>query len=171
MPVAQWWNFFYMCGASSITMTGLMFVAVTLGWRIINEQNLAQVNVFLSPFCFHFLHIFFLCCMMAVPIGNTDLIAGSAILSAFIRLIKVPEKYLVLRSESKRAGDIELSDWVAIVILPTIVYLGLVAAGIGFCLGKPWAICTLAVCCLTLLLGSARGAWDMLVWIATNLKE
>jgi hypothetical protein len=173
MILGQWWNFFYMCGSAAATLTGLMFIAVSLGWKIINKDNLPQVNVFLSSFCFHFLHVFFLCCVITVPAGNTHLLAGSAIVSGFLRLTKMPGTYSLIRNETRRGAEsgVELSDWVTIVILPTIVDLGLIAAGTGFFLDEPWAVYTLAACCLALLLGSARGAWDMLVWIATNLKE
>src|SRR5271168_1335507 len=134
MIVGQWWNFFYMCGSAGATLTGLMFVAVSLGWKIINKENLDHVHVFLSSFCFHFLHVFFLCCITAVPAGNTHLLASAAILSGFFRLIKIPHAYSLVESEARKGpdSDIQISDWIAIIFLPTIVYLGLIAAGIGF---------------------------------------
>lgn len=69
----SWWNFFCLCGSAAATLTGLMFIAVPLGSALIRKDNLAEVNVFLSPLCFHFLHVFFLCCMTAVPRARNSL--------------------------------------------------------------------------------------------------
>jgi hypothetical protein len=76
MPIDQWWNFFYLCGSAAVTLTGLTFVAVTLGVTIIKTENMDKVNVFFSPICFHFLHIFFLCCLTDIPGASPQFIAG-----------------------------------------------------------------------------------------------
>lgn len=171
MPTDQWWNFFYLCGSASVTLTGLTFVAVTLGSTLIKKDNLDQVNIFISPICFHFLHVFFLCCMTAVPSANPKLLAAATILSAIWRLTKMPKTYSVVHTQAKKDGaDIDLSDWVIIVFLPTAVYLALITSGIGFWWGKPWAVDVLAISCLVLLLSSAKGAWDMVIWVAATLR-
>jgi hypothetical protein len=59
-----------------------MFVAVPLASTLIRKDNLAQVNSFLSPLCFHFLHVFFLCGVTAVPGANPSLTGLAAIVSA-----------------------------------------------------------------------------------------
>jgi len=167
----QWWNFFYLCGSSAATLTGLTFVAVTLGSTLIKKDNLEQINIYISPICFHFIHVFFLCCIMAVPGTNPTLIAGAAILSALWRLTKMPRAYSVVHAGAKKDDtEIDISDWVTVLLLPTTVYLALIVTGIGFLLDKPWAIYILAASCLALLLGSARGAWDTLVWIAATVR-
>jgi hypothetical protein len=163
----SWWNFFYLCGSAAATLTGLMFIAVPLASALIRKDNLAQVNVFLSPIYFHFLHVFFLCGMAAVPGANPSLTGVAALVSALWRLAGMPKHCSVLRAEAKREeAEIDLSDWVLLVVLPTIIYVSLIAAGIGFLSGKAWAIPILAASCFALLLGAARGAWDTLVTIA-----
>jgi hypothetical protein len=58
-----------------------------------------------------------------------------------------------------------------LVVLPITIYLGFIAAGIGFLSGKAWAVPVLAASCLVLLLVSARGAWDTLVAIAVMMPS
>lgn len=48
----------------------------------------------------------------------------------------------------KKGVDIDHSDWVTIVFIPTAVYLGLIGSGFGFLSGKPWAVDALALSCL-----------------------
>lgn len=163
----SWWNFFYLCGSAAATLTGLMFIAVPLASGLIKKDTLAQVNVFLSPLCFHFLHVFFLCSAAAVPRANPSLTGVAAIVSALWRLTGMPKHYSVLRTEASREGtEIELSDWMFLVVFPIAIYVSLIGAGIGLLSGKSWAIPTLAASCIALLLVAARGAWDTLVTIA-----
>ena len=172
----SWWNFFYLCGSAAATLTGLTFVAVTLGSALISKDSLTEVHVFLSPLCFHFLHVFFLCCMTAVPGAHPGLTGVAAIVSALWRLTKMPRTCSVLHALAKRQKkreepDIDLSDWVLLVVLPTTTYLSLIAAGIGFLSGKLWAAPILATSCLVLLLGSAASAWNTLVTIAVLIPS
>lgn len=163
----SWWNFFYLCGSAAATLTGLMFIAVPLASGLIKKETLAQVNVFLSPLFFHFLHVFFLCCATAVPRANPSLTGVAAIVSALWRLTGMPKHYSVLRTQARREeAEIDASDWMLLVALPIAIYVSLIAAGIGLLSGKSWAVLTLAAGCMALLLVAARGAWDTLVTIA-----
>ena len=167
----NWWNFFYLCGSAAATLTGLMFIAVPLASTLIRQDNIAQVNVFLSPLCFHFLHVFFLCVMVAVPGGNFSLTGVAAIVSALWRLAGMPRHFSVIRTERKNPeAEVHLSDWLLLIVLPTIVYVALIAAGIGFLTGASWAVPILAASCIALLLGAARGAWNTLVTIAVLIR-
>jgi hypothetical protein len=171
MPMDQWWNFFYLCGSAAATLTGLMFVAVTLGATLINKSSLKQVDVFLSPLFFHFLHVFFLCCIFAVPGGDPRIVAVAAIVSALWRLmVRIPQAVQVMRATSRSDHDVDMSDWTKTTVLPVIVYLAMIVAGAGLLLRAPWALDILAASCLALLIGSAKGAWDTLVWIAATLR-
>ena len=162
-----WWNFFYLCGSAAATLTGLMFITVPLASTLIRKDSIAQVNVFLSPLCFHFLQVFFLCVMVAVPRANPSLTGVAAIVSALWRLAGMPRHLSVLRIERKNPqAEIRLSDWLLLVVLPTIIYISLIVAGIAFLSGKSWAVPMLASSCIALLMVAARGAWDTLVTIA-----
>jgi len=163
----SWWNFFYLCGSTAATLTGLMFIAVPLASGLIRKDNIAQVDVFLSPLCFHFLQVFFLCCATAVPLANPSLTGLAAIGSALWRLTGMPKHCSVLRTEARREeAEIDISDWMLLVVLPIAIYGLLIAAGIGFLSGRWWAVPILAASCIALLLVAARGAWDTLVTIA-----
>jgi hypothetical protein len=49
----EWWNFFYLRGSSATTLSGLTFVAVTVGSTLIKKDNLDEIDTLLSPICFH----------------------------------------------------------------------------------------------------------------------
>jgi hypothetical protein len=172
MLTDQWWNFFYLCGSSAATLTGLTFVAVTFGQSRIKKDNLDQVNIFLSPFCYHFMHVFILCVVTAIPGANSKIIATSTLVTGLWRLIKIPKAFSIVHAQAVKGedGNIDASDWIVIVFMPMAVYLALIVAGIGFFMVKPWAVGVLAAACLVLLLNSVKGVWDMLLWIASTQR-
>lgn len=167
--IAAWWNFFYMCGSSAAALMGLMFVAVTLGWRLIKKETIALTHVFLTAIVFHFLQVLFLCCLTAIPVESPLLLAAGAAGSAAIRLAGIPAICRHLRAEAQRV-EITRGDWFNIVLMPSAAYLALILSGAGLLAGAVWAIPLLAASCLFMMLGSAYGAWDMLLWIATTLE-
>jgi len=171
MPIDQWWNFFYLCGSASATLTGLTFVAITLGATLIKKETLDQIDVYITPFCFHFLHIFFLCCVTAIPNVDPRLLGGAAIVSAVWRAMSLPKSHKVIRVNAQKPdSEIDSWDWVTVIYVPAIIYVAFIAAGVGLFLFMPWAIWVLATSCLALLLASAKGTWDSLVWIAATIK-
>ena len=81
------------------------------------------------------------------------------------------EECLGIPSERKNPqAEVHLSDWLLLVVFPTIIYMSLIVAGIGFLSGKSWAVAMLAASCIALLLVAARGAWNTLVTIAEYVQ-
>jgi hypothetical protein len=150
---------------------GLTFLTITLGSTLIKTDNLEQVHTFISPIYFNFIHVFFLCCVVAIPGAVSWHMAGATMLVSLWRLTKLPKNLSVIQAQAKKDdGDVELSDWLIIVLLPTLVYLTLIVSGVGFLLGQSWAFDALAASCLVLLFSSVIGAWDMLIWIAARSR-
>jgi hypothetical protein len=170
MPLPNWWNFFYFCGSASVTLTGLMFVAVTLGSTLIKKETLNRVDAFLSTFYRHFVQVFFISASFAVPFDNPKIIAAVAAGSGLLRLAEVPSVYKTVRELRNEAGEpVEREDWVSIVYLPTAIYSALIVAGVCLWLNYTWALYLLAACCFSLLISAAKQAWERLVWIASIL--
>ena len=110
---------------------------------------------------------FFLCVMVAVPRSNPSLTGVVAIVSALWRLAGMPRHFSVLRNETRNPeAEVHLPDWLLLVALPTIIYVSLIVAGVGFLAGKSWGVPMLAASCIALLLVAAREAWNTLVTIA-----
>ena len=63
----DWQNFYTLLGEVSATLTGLMFVAASLGARLINEEDDPRVRTFLTPTVIYFSLVLLLCALMNVP--------------------------------------------------------------------------------------------------------
>ena len=167
----KWDDFFFLCGSSAAGLTGLMFIAVTFGFKLVTKENLAQVNVFLSPFCFHFIQVFFFSCVAEIPITNTQALGGIVLLSSLWRSIKLIGSVKLMRVTSRYDAEIEFSDWIICVYGPAFAFVALMGAGVGLIFQAQWAIYVFAVCLLTLLFIGTLGAWEMLIWIATKIGQ
>jgi hypothetical protein len=40
----KWNDFFFLCGSSAAGLTGLMFIAVTFGSKLVTKESLAQLG-------------------------------------------------------------------------------------------------------------------------------
>jgi hypothetical protein len=164
-----WKEFYYLCGSSAASLTGLMFIAVTFGSRLITKEKLPQVDTFISPICYHFVHVFFLSCVALVPTAGPRVLGVIIVISAVWRLLQIPKSYRMMKIASQESGDVEMSDWILGLYLPGAVYALLIAAGLSYLFESAIAPNLFAASLICLLMVGLRGAWEMLIWIATKV--
>ena len=62
-----WHDFYVLVGTASATLVGLMFVAVSIGTAIFNEDHRAAVTAFITPTVMHFAAVLFACLLATIP--------------------------------------------------------------------------------------------------------
>ena len=50
----KWQNYYILLGEASATLTGLMFVAASLGTRLLNDKSGPKIQIFITPSALHF---------------------------------------------------------------------------------------------------------------------
>src|SRR6266404_7078234 len=74
----DWHDFYVLVGTASATLVGLMFVAVSIGTSIFNEDHRAAMTAFITPTVMHFAAVLFACLLGTIPtIHGTPLAASS----------------------------------------------------------------------------------------------
>jgi hypothetical protein len=167
--VSNWTEFYYLCGSAAAGLTGLMFIAVTFGSRLITNEKLPYVDAFFSPICYHFIQVFILCAVALIPIAGPNILGATIALTTAGRFLQLVTTYRLTKAASMESHDIERSDWVLGVILPAAVYVSLLATGALYLFGIAAAPALFAISLLCLLLIALRRAWEMLLWIATKV--
>lgn len=165
----SWNDFYFMCGSSAAGLTGLMFVAVTFGSRLITEDKLAYADAFFGPIAFHFVHVFVLCCVALMPSAGPIALGVTIAVSTIVRVVQLSHTIRMTRAAAAESLDIETSDWVLGVILPALVYAALLVAAVLYFRSSPAAPTALAISIVALLIVALRRAWEMLLWIATKI--
>jgi modulator of FtsH protease len=166
-----WQNFYILAGTASATLTGLMFVAVTFGASLVTRETAQSTRAFLDPIYMHFVQVLLTSCLLTVPVLGPTLLGGLLILWGALRLVSLYEVLRRHQEAQRKYNDIELSDWLAAIVLPFLCHALLVAAGAGFILHQEAALVALAVVTLALLFIGIHSAWELFVWMALAVGE
>jgi hypothetical protein len=166
-----WLDFYLLVGTAAATLTGLMFVAVTFGSSLATRETAQISRAFLDPTYQHFVQILLTACLMTVPVVGWTVAGSLLVLVGLLRLMSLRRVFGQYRAAQRRAGDVELSDWVMSIMLPLLCHLALVAIGMEFLRRKQIAVVSLAVVTMGLLFIGIHGAWELFVWMALAVNE
>jgi hypothetical protein len=169
--MANWNEFYFLCGSAAAGLTGLMFIAITFGARLITNDKLPYVDAFFSPISYHFIQVFILCAVALVPVAGPKTLGVTIVLTTAWRFVELATTYRVTgaAAASTEISDVDRSDWILGIILPAVIYLAFGATGVCYFLGIAAAPALFAISLLCLLLLALRRAWEMLLWIATKV--
>jgi hypothetical protein len=169
--MSDWTQFYFLCGSAAAGLTGLMFIAITFGARLITNDKLPYVDAFFSPISYHFMQVFILCAVAMVPVAGPKTLGAAILFMTAWRLLQLVTTYRLTRkaSVSTDISDVDSSDWILGIILPAAVYVAFVATGVCYVAGIAAAPALFAISLLCLLVIALRRAWEMLLWIATKI--
>lgn len=164
-----WSEFYFLCGSSAAALTGLMFIAVTFGSRLITKEKLAYADAFMSPIAYHFIQAFILCAVTLMPTAGPKSIGGTIVVTTLVRVVQLVHTYRLTRIASQETSDIELSDWILGVVLPAANYIVFFVTAALYFAGAAVAPTLLAVAVLAVIVIGLRRAWELLLWVATQV--
>ena len=168
--MTSWSEFYFLCGSAAAGLTGLMFIAITFGARLITREKLPYVDAFFSPICYDFIQAFILCAVALVPIAGPTTLGATIVLTTLWRSLQLPVTYrLTRRAAAETPSDVDRSDWILGLIVPAALYALLIATGVCYFVGIRAGDALFAISLLCLLTIALRRAWDMLLWIATKV--
>src|SRR4051794_35751607 len=91
--MADWTQFYFMCGSAAAGLTGLMFIAITFGARLITNDKLPYVDAFFSPISYHFIQVFILCAVALMPIAGPKTLGITIVLTTAWRCLELVTTY------------------------------------------------------------------------------
>jgi hypothetical protein len=170
-PLATWQNFYVIVGAAAATLTGLLFVVVTLiaGRRVHGSSPSEAFSIFNTPNVWHFCAALLVAALLSAP---WQALWNAALLLGLEGLVGVTYVIGVLR-RARRQTDYQpvLEDWLFHTILPLVSYSTLVVAAI-LLPGQPAsALFVAAAGTLLLLFIGIHNAWDNVTYTAFELSQ
>jgi hypothetical protein len=160
----DWHDFYVLVGTASATLVGLMFVAVSIGTAIFNEDHRGALTAFITPTVMHFASVLFGCLIATMPSHSWYTLGG--LLGAGALAGSVFSGRLAVQMVIRRRYKVDLEDRLFYALLPLAGYvLALVAAAVLLTHKAAISADLLAAAVLTLLFAAIRNAWDMMVWI------
>jgi hypothetical protein len=159
----EWHDFYVLVGTASATLVGLMFIAVSIGSSIFNEEKRASMAAFITPTVVHFAAVLFACLMVTIPTqGSLTLgcLLGAGGVAGTIYCGKILIQIIV-----RHRFNIDLTDRLFYVLLPLLGYLLALLSAVLLLMRSAASANVIAAALLTLLAAGIRNAWDMMVWI------
>jgi hypothetical protein len=167
LPLLEGWqNFYLIIGTAAATLTGLMFVVITLIADLERETSIldAGVAAFNTPTIVHFGAVLLLAAILSAPwpaFSLLGLMLGLAGLAGVLYLS-------VVMRRMKRVPDYQtpLKDWLWYLVFPLIAYVALIAAAIALPANPQLVLYFVSAVMLALLFLGIHNAWDLVIFLA-----
>ena len=170
-PLTTWQNFYTIIGSAAATLTGLMFVVVTLiaGVRLRMSSPSEAFATFNTPNVVHFCAALLVAAILSAPwqaLWPAGLLLGLSGLGGMIYVV------IVLR-RARRQTDYQpvLEDWLFHTILPLVSYTALLVAAMLLPGHAAPALFVIAAGTVLLLFIGIHNAWDNVIYIAFDLSR
>jgi membrane protein CcdC involved in cytochrome C biogenesis len=158
----RWANFYLLTSAAAATLTGLLFVVITLG----AERRLAdtdKIRVYLTPTATYFACVLFLAALLTFP-NHTRLTATLCICLVGIVGLVYSGSFLI--GQRGKKTYYELHDRIAYAAFPFAAYALLVLGGVLFLHAPQRGLTVVAAGMLSLLAVAIRNSWAIAIGVA-----
>ena len=163
----DWQNFYMLLGGAAATLTGLMFVAVSLASTRIAVEQADMERTFVTPTLIHFGSVLLGSALMVAPHQMPITLAGLLLLVGVIGLgLSIIVAWRLVFHHER--GTINADHWLWHAILPVAGYLLIVGAAIWLFSNPAGAIMGVAGAMIVLMLVGIRNAWDLALWLARH---
>jgi hypothetical protein len=163
--LTPWSSFYIMTGSAAASLTGLMFVVITLvtGTERL-QKNPDGISTFSTPTVAHFGSALLVSAILSVPWRS---LVHPATLLGLIGLFGVVYVLrLMYRTRRLTMYSADLEDWAWYTILPLLAYGAILAGAIVLPANPVVALFVLAAGVVLLIFIGIRNAWDIVTFIA-----
>src|SRR5437660_8491337 len=168
-PLAAWQNFYVIIGSSAASLTGLMFVVITLiaGARVRGASG--GLAAFGSPTVVHFGAALLVAALLSAPwqvLWNAGLLLGLCGLGGVIYVVIV-----VRRARHQTDYQPVLEDWLWHTVFPLVSYTALLVAAIVLPGNPAPALFVIGAATVLLLFTGIHNAWDTVTYLAIERSQ
>jgi hypothetical protein len=162
--LSAWGSFYVIIGSAAATLTGLMFVVMTLVSAEDRRASKDGVSTFNTPTVVHFCYALFIAALMCAPLRSlvplAIVLAGTGAVGVFL------VARIALRTWNLTTYRADAEDWLWHVILPFFAYGTLSAGGLEMHAAASRALYAPAVAVTLLIFIGIHNAWDVVTFLA-----
>ena len=168
--LAPWHDFYTVLGEASATMTGLLFVAASVGSGIFTRDRPGALRMFLSASVVQFATTLFSSLVAIAPLQSWHYLGGLILGCGLFGLAYSGIAWRgTVRDGIAEKIDLEDRFWYA--AAPAAGYFLQSVAGVALILRSSVGCATLAAATGCLLLAAIHNAWDITIWSVTRRKD
>jgi hypothetical protein len=162
----SWQNFYFMIGGAAAALMGLMFVALSLGTGLLNDDTRDEFSTFVTPSVVYFASVLLIAGAMLVPSYAPLALGVLLFVGGGVGLFRAVQHSRLLIRAANQYQDFNIWDWLAQVVAPVAGYGLILLAALGYGIDQ-WALAFMGLWLATLLLiicGIAN-TWSLVLWI------
>jgi hypothetical protein len=166
--LSNWQNFYMILGTAAATLTGLMFVAMTLLAGIETHMPTlnAGVSAFNTPTVAHFCAVLLIAGILSAPWQAFSIIG---LLLGLLGLGMVSYLIVIMR-QMKHIPNYQpdLHDWLWYMVFPFISYIALIVAAVALPSKPMMGLYIISAAMVALLFLGIHNAWDLVTYFAVE---
>jgi hypothetical protein len=169
LPLAAWQTFYVLIGSAAATLTGLLFVVVTLIAGVRASSPSLAFATFNAPNVVHFGAALLIAAILVAPwpaLWPADLLLGLAGLGGVGYILIV-----IRRARRQTDYQLVLEDWLFHTVLPFVCYSALFVAAILLSGNPAPTLFIIASATVLLLFIGIHNAWDNVTYIVLQLSR
>jgi hypothetical protein len=165
---ADWRAFYQMTGGAAATLTGLLFIVISLIAGREMSTSSQGTRLFTTPTVFHLVSVLVISGLALAP--DSDVAYQNILMIAWAAggLVYTATRAIGLRRLSTIP---HWTDFWWYGVGPAAIYVALAAATATAWLRAPHGVYILSLCVTALLVLAIRNAWDLVTWLATRRDE
>lgn len=168
-PLTTWQNFYVIIGAAAATLTGLMFVVVTLSASVRASGSSEGIATFSTPSVVYFCTALLVSAMLSAPwqaLWQASLLLGLCGLAGITYAMIV-----IRRTLRQNAYQPVLEDWIWHATFPLVSYTTIFVAAIVLISNPVPALFGVGAAMVLLLFIGIHNAWDNVTYITVDLPK
>ncbi len=167
--LTTWKNFYDIIGSAAATLTGLMFVVITLIASVRDRRSSGALGAFATPTVVHFGAALLVAALLSAPwqaLWHAGLLLGISGLGGVTYVVMV-----VRRARQQTDYQPVLEDWLWHTVFPLVSYTALVVAAIVLPGNPAPALFVIGAVTVLLLFIGIHNAWDNVTYVAVELSR
>ena len=167
--LTEWDNFYVIIGAAAASLTGLMFVVITLIVNVRADNAEAPTTAFSTPTIIHFGAALLVSAVVTAPwptLWGVSLLLGLTGLGGMIYIIITAR-----RISRQRTYKPVIEDWIWHTICPMLSYTMLFGASLLLPGAPDLALYFIGATTVLLLFTGIHNSWDTVTYITTNSQR
>jgi hypothetical protein len=172
LPLATWQTFYVLVGTAAATLTGLMFVVITVNAGVRNRRTSDGIGAFGTPNVFHFEAALLVAAILSAPwsmLWMVALLLGLSGVGGVAYISIVLRRFLRVRRQSHYTPVLE--DWLWYILFPLVSYIAFIVAALMLPANAAPALFIIAAAGVLLLFIGIHNAWDLVLFTAFELLQ
>ena len=162
----NWQGFYELVGAAAATLVGLIFLAFSLGARLVPAEDNTAMRAFVVPIVIHFGAVLILSALMLIPIYTPQTLGLTLLGVGVVGLVYSLGIAQQLWLHHRREEQLNFNHWLWHWLLPTGSTALIAGTGLTLVLNRTEFLAALALAALALIIIGLHNAFDLFLWIA-----